>query len=118
LLEKGRQLQVSLRTKAVSDAQLAALLNDYQAAVEEDRERHLKAQTTLQKLVELPKMPRVETLLTLLGVYGDGPVVVGGMMGFGLNQRANPAPPAQAAPAVAPPPPVAPPPATEKLQEE
>lgn len=111
LMEKARQLQVGLRGDALSNAQVAALLNDYQAAVEEDKVRHLKAQADLKKAVDLPKMPKVETLLTLMGLYGDGPNIMGGMMGMGFNQRTNrrfeggvrpnTAPPAQGAPATA-----------------
>lgn len=114
LMEKGRQLQTSMRTNALSNAQVAALLNDYQAAVEEDRARHLKAQADLQKVVDFSKIPKVEALLTLLGIYGDGPTIMGGMLGFGATPRLAPGA-GKATPPNAVPPAQATPPAADKI---
>jgi hypothetical protein len=108
LLEKGQQLAAGLKTEALSDAQVAALLNDYQAAVEENRERHLKAVAALKKAVDFSKMPKVEALLTVLGIYGEGPSILNSSMGFSkkemLKDRTKPARPdgAPAAPQTAP----------------
>jgi hypothetical protein len=76
LMAKGRQLQIGLRG-ALTDTQVAGLLNEYQGAVEEDQERRLKAQAQLKKTVDVAKLPKVESLLTLMGIYGTGPTVIG-----------------------------------------
>jgi hypothetical protein len=78
LLEKAQQLQQGLRGNALSDAQVAALLNDYQAAVEDDKARRAKAEDGLKKDYDLAKNPKVEAMLVLLGVYGDGPSLSNG----------------------------------------
>lgn len=78
--EKGRRLQVALRGNALSDAQVAALLNDYQAAIEEDKARRDKTQAELVKNVDITKMPKVEATLVLMGVYGDGPLLVNNLL--------------------------------------
>lgn len=78
--DKGRRLQVALRGNALSDTQVAALLNDYQAAIEEDKARRDKAQAELVKSVDITKLPRVEATLVLMGVYGDGPLLVNNLL--------------------------------------
>jgi hypothetical protein len=84
VVEKGLRLQTGLRGNALSDAQVAALLNDYQAAIEEDRARRSKAQADLLKNVDITKMPKVEATLILMGVYGDGPILTTGLT---INSR-------------------------------
>jgi hypothetical protein len=85
---KGRQLQLGLRANALTDAQVAALLNDYQGAIEEDKARRIKAQTEFLKVVDLSKMPKLEATLVLMGIYGDGPTLPGGgLNSLGANTR-------------------------------
>ncbi|HEX8465656.1 MAG TPA: hypothetical protein VF627_13645 [Abditibacterium sp.] len=84
LLEKAWQLQIGLRGQALSDAQVATMLNDYLAAIEEDKTRRETAQTTLKKTVEVAKMPKVEAMLTLMGLWGNAPAMLsGGGLGMG-----------------------------------
>lgn len=78
LMKKARQLQTGLRGNTLSDTQVAALLNTYQGAAEEDKTRRLKAQADLKKSVDLAKMPKVEATLALMGFYGDGPSMMRG----------------------------------------
>ncbi|RYG54780.1 hypothetical protein EON80_31490 [bacterium] len=73
--DKGRELQRVLTANVVSNAQVAALLNDYQAAIEEDKVRRVKAQQELIKAVDVTKIPKVEATLILMGVYGEGPAL-------------------------------------------
>ena len=75
---KGRALQQALNTKTATETQIAGLLNDYNAALEEDKARRKKAQEELAKTFDITKNPRVEALLTLRGYWGDGPALGGG----------------------------------------
>ena len=100
LLEKAHQLQTGLRGGVLSDTQAAALLNAYQGAIEEDKTRRSKAEDELKKALDFSKMPKVEALLTLLGLYGDGPALMGanGGNGRGGKQKGNAAQPDQTRP--------------------
>lgn len=79
LMEQSRQLQGVMRGAAIPDTQIAGFLNNYQAAVEEDKARRVKAENDLKKVLDLSKMPKVEAMLTLMGFYGDAPSIL--MMG-------------------------------------
>ena len=83
--EKGRALATAMRTEAVTDQQVATLLNDYNVAIEDNRARHQAAQKKLGESVDLLKNPRLEAFLTLMGIYGDGPAQNGNWMGRGRN---------------------------------
>ena len=88
LMETGRQLQQGLRGDALSDAQITALLADYQTAVEEDKTRRDRALTQLKTVVDVTKTPRLEATLTIMGIYGDGPaLMMGGGFGGGRPDR-------------------------------
>ena len=88
LVEKARGLQVALLGNALPDAQVATLLNDYLAAIEEDKARRETAQTVLKKTVDVSKMPKIEAMLTLMGVYGQAPPLLpNGMAGMGNGRR-------------------------------
>lgn len=76
LVEKGTKLNQVLKNDALTTGQIAAALNDYQAALDDDKSRHDKAVMEMQKSVDLAKMPRVEAWLTLTGLVGNGPEVV------------------------------------------
>jgi hypothetical protein len=76
LVEKGIKLSQVVKNDALTAGQTAAALNDYQAALDDEKVRHDKAVTELQKTVDLSKMPRVEAWLTLTGLVGNGPEVV------------------------------------------
>ena len=83
LQEKSRALATAMRTEAVTDTQVAVLLNDYNVAVDDDRARHQIAQEKLKQSVELLKLPRLEAFLTLAGLYGDAPSTLNRWTGRG-----------------------------------
>ena len=84
LQESGRALGQALRADAISDTQVAALLNTYNVAIDDDRARRKAAQKKLGESVDLLKAPRLEAYLTLMGLYGDGPRA--GNFGGGNNR--------------------------------
>ena len=82
LQTSGRALATALRTEAVTDQQVATLLNNYNVALEDNRARRKVAQAKLNESVNLLKYPRLEAFLTLMGLYGDAPAQSGnGMRG-------------------------------------
>lgn len=85
--ESARTLATATRNDTLSDAQVAGLLNDYVAAVQDDRTRHQKAQNILKAAINVTQFPRLEASLTLLGLYNDAPFFGAG--GFGGNNRGN-----------------------------
>ncbi len=85
LQTSGGALGTALRTKAVTDKQVAVLLNDYNVAIEDDRARRKAAQKKLGESIDLLKNPRLEAFLTLMGLYGDGPAQGNNWMGRGRN---------------------------------
>ncbi len=88
LMEQSSQLQGVMRGGAIPDTQIAGLLNNYQAAVEEDKARRVKAENNLRKVLDLTKMPKVEAMLTLMGFYGDAPsMMMTGLMMMGGERR-------------------------------
>jgi len=85
--ESAKTLATATRNNALSDAQVAGLLNDYVAAIQDDRTRHQKALDALKTAINVSQFPRLEATLTLLGLYNDAPFF--GTGGFGGNNRGN-----------------------------
>jgi len=85
--ESARTLATATRNDALSDAQVAGLLNDYVAAIQDDRTRHQKALDALKTSINVTQFPRLEATLTLFGLYNDAPFF--GTGGFGGNNRGN-----------------------------
>ena len=83
LQTSSRALATAMRTEAVTDQQVAVLLNDYHVALEDNRARRQTAQKQLNQSVDLLKNPRLEAYLTLAGFYGDAPAQGGNRMGRG-----------------------------------
>ena len=83
LQTSARTLATALRTDAVTDKQVAVLLNDYNVAIDDDHARRKAAQKKLNESVDLLKNPRLEAFLTLAGFYGDGPAQGNNWMGRG-----------------------------------
>ena len=87
MIQTGQTLQTSLRNKGVTDAQVAGLLNDYNVAATDDKARHKKALDTLKASIDVSQFPRLEAMLTLAGLYGDGPAVsMSGLTALGGRQ--------------------------------
>ena len=77
--EATRALQTGLRGTTATDAQVAGLLNDYNAAMADEKARHQKALDTLKAAVDVTQFPRLEAMLTLAGLYGDAPAPAGSL---------------------------------------
>lgn len=82
LREQGIKLIQALRAGAVTDEQMAALVADYRAAQQAEKSRREQAEAELDAKINYSKNPRLEAMLLLAGVIGEG----GGLMmppGFG-----------------------------------
>lgn len=90
LMESSRALSDALRADAVTDTQVAALLNTYNAAIEDDRIRRTAAQKKLGESVDLLKAPRLEAFLTLMGFYGEGTGFGAANLGGAFNRGGRP----------------------------
>lgn len=87
LQESNRALSLSLRNTTLTDAQIAGLLNTYMGEVEDDKVRRTAAQKQLAQTVDITKVPRLETMLVLMGAWGDAPAIGGNAwMGRGRNR--------------------------------
>ena len=89
LQEESRALATAMRNTTLTDPQVAGLLNSYLVAVEDDRARRAKAQQKLSESLDVTKVPRLEAMLTLLGLWGDAPNLGGNFMGRGRNRDAG-----------------------------
>lgn len=86
LREQGGKLIQALRAGAVTDEQMAALVADYRAAQQVEKTRREQAEADLDAKINYSKNPRLEAMLLLSGVIGEG----GGLMmprGFGGGGR-------------------------------
>ncbi|MDQ3814606.1 MAG: hypothetical protein M3347_11735 [Armatimonadota bacterium] len=71
LREQGRKMEEALRADALTDAEMLTLLHDFRATVEEEKARHKTALAALDAKTGYSKKPRLQALLTLLGIIGD-----------------------------------------------
>jgi len=81
--EQGAKLFQALREGAVTDDQLLALVTDYRAAQEAEQVRREKAQEELDEKIKFSENPRLEAMLLLAGLIGDGALMNGAQMGKG-----------------------------------
>ena len=87
LQESSRALSTAMRNTTLTDAQIAGLLNTYMGDVEDDKARRTAAQKKLSDTIDMTKVPRLETMLVLMGAWGDAPAVGGNAwMGRGRNR--------------------------------
>lgn len=86
LREAGMKLFQALRAADVNDEQMLALVTDYRAAQETEKVRREQAQNALDAKVNFTRNPRLEAMLLLAGLIGDGGGLVGGGQG-GYNPR-------------------------------
>lgn len=87
--ESARSLAVATRNPALSDAQIAGLLNEYVAVIQDDKARHQKALDTLKPAINVSQFPRLEASLTLFGLWNDAPNLGGNLFGGGLGRGGN-----------------------------
>lgn len=78
LRQKMRQVTEAARTGAVTDAQMSTLLAEFRADVAAEKTRRAAAQKDLDTKVNFSKQPRLDALLTTMGLIGDEAAVVGG----------------------------------------
>ena len=74
--EQVSQLYRLLRDKDTPDEQLRQLTAQLQTDFYLDRQRRLDAETQLDENIHYTQRPRCEAMLMLLGIVGDGPLMV------------------------------------------
>ena len=85
LRQMGEKLQRALGDQSVTDDQIKAMIADYQNAQDLEKQNRAKAQSDLDAKIHYSQNPRLQGLLMLMGVLGDGPPLMGGPRG--PNQR-------------------------------
>ncbi len=82
--EQNRKMLDGLRDQNASAAQITALMNDYRAAQEGENARRKTSLDALDAKVTYRKQPRLEAVLTTMGLVGDEMAVAGlGSVGAG-----------------------------------
>jgi len=76
LRDQGRRLMRALRDETISNTELAGLLIDFRAIVEADKARRTAAEAVLNERTKYATNPRLEAMLWLFGVIGDGPTIM------------------------------------------
>lgn len=76
LREQGRRLYRALQNETISTTEMAGLLTDFRAAIEADTARRAAAEAALSEQTGYTNNPRLEAMLLLLGVIGDGPAIM------------------------------------------
>lgn len=66
-----RKLTDAMRNGEAKDAALGVLLNDWRAAVEDEKARRTAAEKTLDAKIGYSKKPKLEATLRLIGLIGD-----------------------------------------------
>ncbi len=74
--EQTMRLQHALRDQSTPDAQIKLLAAEMRAAVEADRQRRIEADKHLDEQIAYSQKPRLEAMLLLLGVIGDGAMML------------------------------------------
>jgi hypothetical protein len=81
--DKLRKVAEALRTQAVTDTQLATLLAEWRVATEAEKTRHEDARKALDAEIGYSQKPRLDALLSLMGITSDDASLAGGMGGRG-----------------------------------
>lgn len=86
---QSMKLWQAVRGGGVTDDQLLALVTDYRASQQAEKVRREKAEADLEAKIHFSKNPRLEALLLLSGMIGDGgnPMMMGGGRGMGGGGR-------------------------------
>lgn len=82
--ELAARLRDALADKKSTDATLSALIDEYVAATQTERERRDKAESVLREELEFQKNPRLEGMLQLYGGIGDSAWLTGGSLMSGM----------------------------------
>ncbi len=81
LQEMADKLVTAVSTMGVPDTEVARLLKEFQDAVAAEKERRKAARADLDKKINYSKQPRLEMMLTMLGLVGDDSLSMGNMGG-------------------------------------
>lgn len=81
--EQNRKMFEGMRGQDTSAAQLSGLMNEYRAAQETETSRRKTALDALDAKINFRKQPRLEAVLTTMGIVGDEMAVAG--LGGGLD---------------------------------
>lgn len=92
LRQMGLKLYRALGDQNISNDQIQAMIADYQNAQDLENQRRTKSQSDLDAKIHYTKNPRLQGLLLLMGVLGDGPPLMEGQRrpnqpGNGQNPR-------------------------------
>lgn len=87
LRQMGIKLQRALGDQSITDDQIKAMIADYKNAQDLENQRRTKAQSDLDANIHYSKNPRLQGLLMLMGVLGNGPPLMEGPRR--PNQRDN-----------------------------
>lgn len=91
LRQMGSKLYRALEDQSISDDQIKAMIADYQNAQDMEKQRRAKAQSDLEGKIHYSQNPRLEGLLMLMGVLGNGPPLMEGpRKPRGEGDRPNP----------------------------
>lgn len=88
LRDTGMKLFQALRAGDITNEQMLALVADYRAAQQAEKVRREQAQDALDAKVNFTQNPRLEAMLLLAGLVGDGGSLPGAGQG-GFNMRNN-----------------------------
>jgi len=78
LRQMGEKLNRALSDQSITDDQIKAMIADYQNAQDLEQQNRIKAQSDLDAKIHYSQNPRLEGLLMLMGVLGDGPPLMEG----------------------------------------
>ena len=78
LQEKSRAVGAALRNGAATDKEIAAVLDEFRAAVAAEKTRRAAAEKDLETAIGWSQKPRLDALLTTMGLVGDEAAVAGG----------------------------------------
>ena len=73
LRQIGIKLQRALSDENTTDDQIKAIIADYENVQNLENQRRTQAQSDLDKAIQYSQNPRLQGLLMLMGVLGDGP---------------------------------------------
>jgi hypothetical protein len=102
LRASNQKLAQAVRTGAVTESQLGTLLDEFQNAAADEKDRRAKSAADLDRKVGYTKNPRLEAVLTTLGIVGDESLYMTGGVGAGFGGGRGAAPRAGAARNAAP----------------
>jgi hypothetical protein len=78
LRDAGRKLFQSMQADTVPEEQMRSQLAEYHAALEADKARRQAAEADLDAKIHYTQKPRLEAMLLVFGIIGDGPLLIPG----------------------------------------